>query len=522
MFSFCTKQIFSAWLILSISSEETRLCKPPSSMDALVLALVQLAKTDKVRYCDSLASIYQCFLSDHLGILDPLTSREDILPPLESHYEEQFFYHFIHSTSHILALPPTEDDGPGCIISVIISMSMDDPMILKAILSLGASHAINHLSAIPSSSAEVVDTAPLVSEKLRLLREVEQLQSLGVIALHTLPRGTMEKKAGYDALLASYLLLFLYEFSEGTGDASWQRQLDGARSVVSIAWTEYRDETTQGKFDEEEDDDDDDNDEEEENDSEEEEEGPDREQLEALDIDNFLMQFFIYHDVLTRVTVQRPQSSLLNRVPSKESSSPSSSSSAPKFNRKEHMFGVYNGLIDIVLRIAVLRTEANAVPVLPGTVISEAVEIWQDIDNWRQPAVSDNELSNDYQHMCEAYIAASFLWLFSIVYPDRVADEKVQMMVQRGLESLSSIEAPRMLSFGLFPVFVIGMACIHEQSRGVVEEQLDHIEKFCQFRNIQLCRDVIQGAWGICDSGDGHSWDWIRLMEGQRVSLPIT
>lgn len=520
MFSFCTKQTFSAWLILSIYSKDQDYANHRAAWIPSSLSLSSLPKQTRFDTAIAPISIYQCFLSDHLGILDPLTSREDILPPLESHYEEQFFYHFIHSTSHILALPPTQDDGPECTISVIISMSMDDPMILKAVLSLGASHMINNLSAMSSSSAQVVDTAPLVSEKLRLLGEVEQLQSSGVTALHTLPRGTMEKKAGYDALLASYLLLFLYEFSEGTGDASWQRQLDGARSVVSIAWTEYRGATTQGNFDGDDGDDDDDN--EEEIDSEEEEEGLDREQLEALDIDNFLMQFFIYHDILTRVTVQRPQSSLLNRVPSKDSSSPSSSSSAPNFNRKEHMFGVYNGLIDIILRIAVLRTEANAVPVLPGTVISQAVEIWQDIDNWRQPAVSDNELSDDYQHMCDAYIAASFLWLFSIVYPDRVADEKVQTMVQKGLESLSSIEAPRMLSFGLFPVFVIGMACIHEQSRGAVEEQLDHIEKFCQFRNIQLCRDVIRGAWGVCDSGDGHSWDWIRLMEGQRVSLPIT
>ena len=399
-------------------------------------------------------------------------------------------------------------------------MSVDDPMILKAILSLGASHMMNHLSATSSSSAEGVYAAHFVGEKLRLLREVEQLQSSRVTALHTLPRETAEKKTGYDALLASYLLLFLYEFSEGTGDASWQRRLDGARSVVSTAWVEYRDATTQNRSDD--DDADDGDDEEEEDANADEEGGPDREQLEALNIDNFLMQFFIYHDVLTRVTIQRPQSSLLNCVPSGDSSSPSSSSSTHDTNRREHMFGVYNGLIDIILRIAILRTEANAVSVLPGTVISQAVEIWQDIDNWRLPAASDNELSDDYRYMCEAYIAASFIWLFSIVYSDRVADEKVQTMVQKGLESLSSIEAPGMLSFGLFPIFVIGMACIHEQSRNIVEEQLDRIDGFCRFRNIQLCRDVIHGAWGVCDSGDGHSWDWIRLMEGQCVSLPIT
>lgn len=353
-----------------------------------------------------------------------------------------------------------------------------------------------------SSSPDEESIAQLAEEKLKLLREVEQLQSSRVAGLHTLAE-VSNKKAEYEALLASYLMLFIYEFSEGTGDASWLLRLDGARSIVSTAWAEYRSQS--------------DEDEDEEYSSEEEEDNLDREQLESLDIDSCLMQFFIYHDVLTRVTAQKPQSSLLNRVPPKDASP------SPKINQNEDMFGIYNGLIDIILRIAVLRTEANAVSILPGTIISQAVEIWQDIDNWDLHYAPGNEPSSEYRHMCEAYISASFIWLFSIIYPDRIADEKVQMMVQNGLEGLSSIEEPGILTFGLFPVFVIGTACIHEQTRAMVEKQLNRIERLCRFRNVMLCRDVIRGAWSVSDSeGDGHGWDWIRLMEEQSVSLPIT
>lgn len=417
---------------------------------------------------------------------------------LETPCEEQFLYHFINSTARLLVLPSKQDeDGPGLIVSTIISISKDDSMILKALLCLGASHMIQNLS-VSSSSPSEGTIAQLAEEKLRLLREVEQLQSSRLQAL----TGVANKKAEYDALLASYLLLFIYEFSEGTGDESWLLRLDGARGIVSIAWEEHRSQSE---------------DEDDEYSSQDEGKNLDREQLESLDIDSRLMQFFIYHDVLTRVTAQKPQSSLLNRVPPKDASP------SPKINRNEDMFGIYNGLIDIILRIAVLRTEANTVSILPGTLISQAVEIWQDIDNWDLHYAPGNEPSNDYRHMCEAYISASFIWLFSIIYPDRIADEKVQTMTQNGLEALSFIEKPGILTFGLFPVFVIGTACIDEQTRDMVEEQLNRIERLCRFRNVMLCRDVIRGAWRVSDSeGDGHGWDWIRLMEEQSVSLPIT
>lgn len=415
---------------------------------------------------------------------------------LETPKEGIFLYHLINSTAKLLALSSKQDeDGPGPIISTIISIGTNDPMVFKALLCLGASHLIQYTADSPSSLNEE-SIAELKEEKLRLLREAEQLQSS---RLQTLTEAA-NKKAEYDALIASHLVLFIYEFSEGTGDSSWLSRLDGARRVVSIAWEEH-----QGQFE----------DEDEESSSEDEEEWLDRGQLESLDIDNCIMQFFIYHDVLTRVTAQKPQSSLLNRVPPKDAT--------PKINRPEDMFGVYNGLIDIILRIAVLRTEANAVSILPGSVISEAVEIWQDIDNWDLHYAPGNEPSSDYRHMCEAYISASFIWLFSIIYPDRIADEKVQAMAQTGLEALSSIEAPGILTYGLFPVFVIGTACIHEHTREMVDKQLDRIESICWFRNVMLCRDVIRGAWRVSDSeGDGHGWDWIRLMEEQSVSLPIT
>lgn len=390
----------------------------------------------------------------------------------------------MHSTSHILTLPSDQDDDP--VMSVMVSMAVDDAMILKAALCLGASHMINHMS------SNDTETSMFAGEKQRLLQETEELQSSRVTALQDLDSGAQERKAEYEALLMSYLLLYLYELSEGTGDESCQVRLDRARNIILSAWEEQ-----QGEPDEEDD---------------EEDEGPDREELEELGFDSFLMQFFLYHDILASVTVQRPKSSLI-------SCRQEDASSSPNTDQKEHMFGVYNGLIDIISRIASLRSDANTAPLLQATVIVEAVGIWQDIDDWKLP---DEGLSDDYRNMCDAWITASFIWLFSIVYPDRIADEKVQTMVDRGLQCLSSVELPDLLSFALFPVFVIGMACIQQQSREGIEEQLDRVDGFRQFRNAQVCRNVMRSVWEAYDTGDGHSWDWIRLMEVQGTNVPVT
>lgn len=408
---------------------------------------------------------------------------------IESPDEERFFSHFANVMPHILTLPSDQSDEP--VLSVIIPMSLEDTMVLKAVLCMGASHLIHHLS------LDDTETGRLVNEKQRLLQEAEHEQSSRLVVLHSLDKGTEKKIAEYEALLTSYLLLYLYELSEGNDDGSWQRRLDCARDVVFGALEEHRDVTGRQR--------DLDN-------VERDEQGPSQEELESLGVDQFLMQFFIYHDIMGSVTVQRSKNSLI-RSNSEGTPSPSN------HDNREHMLGVQNGLLDFIARTAALRSDAENV--LSGPVISQAVCIWQDIDNWQLPG-RDSEFQSDLCHIYEASIAASFIWLFSILYPDSLTDDKVQTMVRRGLSSLSSIQMPGLQSFALYPAFVIGVACIQQQDRDVLDEQLDRIERLRRFRNVQLCRSVIRNSWTAHDAGEKQSWDWIRLMEAQGVSVPVT
>lgn len=345
-------------------------------------------------------------------------------------------------------------------------------MVLKALLCVGASHLLNN------TPPGAVETKRLTAERQRLLQETGNELSSRVALLQSLDRGTAEKAAESESLLAGYLLLYLYELSEGTGNGAWRGRLDGARGIIFDMLERHQEIS--------------------------------REDLEGLGINQSLLEFFVYHDILASVTIQQ------------QSRKPLFSKRPPR-DQSEHMFGVHNGLLDFIARVAALQSDARAAGAISGPVIAQAVSIWQDIDKWKPPAyTSDEEASFDYRNMCEAYVPAIFIWLFCILYPDSLSDDKVQVMVRKGLESLEAIDEPNMLSFALFPAFLIAVACIQSQDRELLEEQLDKIEEARQFRNIQVCKNVIRSSWAYYDAGEKQSWDWIRLMEAQGVSMSVT
>ncbi|KAI9044342.1 uncharacterized protein KD926_000943 [Aspergillus affinis] len=351
---------------------------------------------------------------------------------IRSAQEKRFFDHFVNVTYRTLTLPP-KYDGPT-ILSEIVSMCSEDTTVLKTVLCLGASHLINHLA------SNATEDRTLVAEKNRLRQEAERELSSRAATLHSLGSRTTQHQTQYQPLLTSYLLLYLFEVSESTGNGAWQTRLDEARDIISNALKEDRGLSgVRGEtFDK------------------------DKDILKVSSDDDLaiaepLLQFFIYHDAIGRLII--------------------------------------SGII-------------------------QAVSIWQDIGKW-EPLETDSEVSSGYCTMCDLYVVACFIWLYFMLHPDTSDDEKVQTMVRRGLESLSSIEEPELQSFALFPVFIIGVACTRQEDREQIEEELDIIEQTRRFGNIRVCRRIIQTSWTAYNQGDKHSWDWIRLLETGGMSVPL-
>ncbi|KAJ5672878.1 hypothetical protein N7507_002005 [Penicillium longicatenatum] len=408
---------------------------------------------------------------------------------IHSPSEKRLWCHFVNVTCHVLTLP--FDGGYDPIMSGIISKALHDTMVLNAILCLGASHLINQFQA---GSSEVKG---LMGSKKSLLGGAQQELATRVLALRS-PKGTTaDESAEYEALLTAYLLLYLYEISEGTGDHSWKARLDDARSFVYGVLQKHRSPSESGSRPESEND---------------EIQTLSCEDFECLGIDIFLMQFFSYHDILGSVTNNHKSSNRSQRMDGLISLQ----ALQTDYFDHEYMLGLHHGLLEITSRVHTLQLDTSDSTVPRHEIITRAVNIWQDVSEWTVP-----EFDSDLRHMYEAYIAAISIWVLSIIHPGDVAKDKVQTMVARGLISLSLLEGFELQTVSLLPFFVIGLGCIHQQDREAFERQLWRLEIARCLGYIRICRGKIRKAWQDYDGGNNRSWDWNCISQADGLSLPL-
>lgn len=421
---------------------------------------------------------------------DPNESGFSNLPErcITSPDEKRLWFHFVNVTCHVLTLPFEGSYDP--IMSGIISKALHDTMVLNAILCLGASHLINQFQ---SGSSEVKD---LMGSKESLLGGAQQELSTRVLALRSAKGTTENQSAEYEALLTAYLLLYLYEISEGTGDNSWKARLDDARSFVYGVLQRHRNPSESGSRQASEID---------------EILTLSCEDFECLGIDIFLMQFFSYHDILGSVTNNHKSS-----YQSQRDGLISLQALQTDCYDHEHMLGLHHGLIEITSRVHALQLDTSDSTVPRHEIITRAVSIWQDVSEWTVP-----ESDLDLRHMYEAFIAAISIWILSIIHPADVAKDKVQTMVSRGLTSLSLLEGFELQIVSVLPFFVIGLGCIRQQDREALENQLRRLEIARCLGYIRVCRAKIRKSWQDYDEGNNRSWNWNCISQADDLSLPL-
>lgn len=420
---------------------------------------------------------------------DPNESGFSNLPErcITSPDDKRLWFHFVNVTCHVLTLPFEGSYDP--IMSGIISKALHDTMVLNAILCLGASHLINQFQ---SGSSEVKG---LMGSKESLLGGAQQELSTRVLALRSAKGTTEIQSAEYEALLTAYLLLYLYEISEGTGDNLWKARLDDARSFVYGVLQRHRNPSESGPSESEID----------------EIQTLSCEDFECLGIDIFLMQFFSYHDILGSVTNNHKSS-----YQSQRDGLISLQALQTDYYDHEHMLGLQHGLIEITSRVHALQLDTSDSTVPRHEIITRAVSIWQNVSEWTVP-----ESDLDLRHMYEAFIAAISIWILSIIHPADVAKDKVQTMVSRGLTSLSLLEGFELQIVSVLPFFVIGLGCIRQQDREALENQLRRLEIARCLGYIRVCRAKIRKSWQGYDEGNNRSWNWNCISQADDLSLPL-
>jgi hypothetical protein len=376
--------------------------------------------------------------------------------------ERQLFLHFTKLTSRVLTLS-TGKNNP--LTSIVVPLASRDKMVMQSLLCLAGSHLV---SISPVGGVQSINL-----EKRRLHDIATRTQALRVQALEW--GKYQQSPQELEAILTSALLLCLYEICEGSGDATWRIHLDTARKLISWSMPKNNDPSS------------------------------------FPAINRFYLEFFIYHDSLSAVTVK--------------SSTPLFSSGDFRLqcsyseDAYKSVVGVDDGLCDLITRIADLRSQAAAAPPdQSGDIHCEAVVVWDDLSNWKP-----NSQDLEQCLIGSLYQWALFIWLYCIVHPDGIADERLQSAVRCAIQDLEQIQSTSgVLACLLFPLFIIGTTSIGEADRAVVKSHFQSLTAWSGLGNVRIAQEIVQRSWESYDNAVPRSWDWMAQLELRGISVPIT
>ncbi|CZR60524.1 uncharacterized protein PAC_10420 [Phialocephala subalpina] len=390
-----------------------------------------------------------------------------LIAGVDTAIHQRLFCHFTGVMSHLLTTFPGQSNPFN---QVVIPMALGDQTIMNTLLCLAGSHLLKlQPTALDSEVA---------AERRRLHDYATRTQALRVEDLRrsALGSGPLYSVQHQESVLATSLLLCLFEVCEGTGDGSWKDHLEIAREIINMASVSPNTSSPSGR---------------------------------TTDINPFLLEFFLYHDSLATVTnpstqAMKPQFRNLAELPDQDIS----------------MVGVQDGLIDFIIQISALRAEADASKLRPdGNVVCRAVQIWQDLANWRPKSA----MTKERKLITDFYQWALFIWLYSIIYPDGKADAKVQNAVQRIATGMCEIKpGDGVMACLLFPLFIVGSAAITVKDRDAVSAQFRKLRAWSSLGNIDLTERVIRKMWDDHDEGLPGSWDWVKQLESHGMSLLVT
>jgi hypothetical protein len=228
-----------------------------------------------------------------------------------------------------------------------------------------------------------------------------------------------------------------------------------------------------------------------------------------MEINPFLLEYFIYHESLATVT-----------LPSPPSSKARFQGSAKCSHHDPSMIGVNDGLCEFATRISALRGLASTWTHKPdGNVVSQAVAIWEDLDNWKPRAT----LSRECKMIAQFYQWALWIWLYSIVYPEGKADPDVQNAVQMMAAGMSEIKDGDGAMFCLlFPLFITATAAIKGEDRASIEQHFQRLKEWSSLGNVEVAQGVVKKMWVDHDMSLPNSWDWVKQLESSNMRILVT
>ncbi|KAF2147040.1 uncharacterized protein K452DRAFT_217786 [Aplosporella prunicola CBS 121167] len=231
---------------------------------------------------------------------------------------------------------------------------------------------------------------------------------------------------------------------------------------------------------------------------------------------NFLVEFFIYHDVANSVTSLDRKSILMME-----------DFQLPQFMIQPAaatLLGVVDGLFGYISKIRQLRDriryrrQNNLKPHVDYEILSDAQIIDSALRSW----VCAQEPDSPRWIASMLYRQCTWLYLHRTILPS-TPNENLRLGVNEGLEYLQLLPHDSYTqSILLMPLFLLGCSAFDEEQRPAIIDAFDGLQNYSALGNIKYAREIVETVWRMMDAGDEESWDWETIIVNKGWDFLVT
>lgn len=371
---------------------------------------------------------------------------------VETHLDKALLDHFTHSTSRVLTLYSRSGNNP--FLDIIIPMAMVRPGLMHAVLSLAGSHICTR-------------TPDARIDERRSFHFGCALRDLSTD--RRLATGAVD-----DGIIAQSVILLLKSIVAGEASGEYRAHMNAGRHLLI------------------------------------------NQRYPNQDFRRFLIEFFIYHDVIKSLTSLERQPPVLT-VDDFQLPLPA----RPMLDTA--YIGVFDGLFPHFARITRLRDRVRALRRAGGMqgdarVLAEGTAIDAELRRW----VCSEARGSSRFAASQLYCKCAWIYLHRTVMPS-VPSAALGVAVDEALELLRRL-APDSSTQAILavPLFLLGCASFEPRHRVEVERAFGTLAQYKQCGSIGLASRVVQELWQLMDRRDERSWDWELLIESMGLDFLVT
>lgn len=380
-----------------------------------------------------------------------------LIEGVETEVDRHFLDHFNYNVSRVLSLF-TDSQNP--FKEILLPMAMRHRGLMHSLLCLSGSHLVAR------------DPQPSFHE-----RQLHHFES----ALQVLQKDdNIRKRAGGDTTaiiedptVAQTLVLCLKSICAGEVNGEYRPHLDAAKHLLETQTSPNQ------------------------------------------DFQNFLIEFFIYHDVANSITsLDRQNIFMLDDF------------QLPTFLQPEAgaLLGVLDGLFGYISKIRQLRDQIrfrktqNLKPMVDYQILSNAQAIDTALREWVCPNHPD-----EHRHIASLlYRQATWLYLHRTILPSQPS-EGLRNAVDEGLSYVAQLPADSSTqSILLMPVFLLGCSAFEDYQRPPIRDAFEALQKYSSLGNIKYASVIVEKIWGMMDANDEDSWDWETVFQREGWDFLVT